>query len=334
MAEHPSTSDTPARTGASDLVLGAATTAVGLARWTFRTATRTAATVFPPAARLASATAERAQANADLVLRQTIVRVLGVALAAVDLTALVREHIDLDAVAADLDVDAVVERVDTAAIANRLLDEIDLPEIVRESSDIFTSEAVSGVRTRAIRADSAVTRGVARVLRRPAPPPTGAVGNLPAEVAHYRPAGVVSRLLGAVLDAAAVAALTFLLYFCVAGLRFVVWPASFHWPQPSVLLSLVVSVSVAIVYLTTGWVTTGRSVGGSVLGYRVLSRDRELLDWPRATARAALYVLFPVGLAFAAIGPTRRSLQDKLLRTNVVYDWHHDGGRAASTAAG
>jgi hypothetical protein len=269
---------------------------------------------------------------ADLALgvaRWTFTRALGVALAAVDLTALVRKHIDIDAVAQDLDIDAVVERVDTAAIANKLLDEIDLPEIVRESSDAFASEAVSGVRTRAIRADNAVARTVGRIFHRQADPPAGSVPN---QVARYWPAGVVSRLLGAVLDTAAAAALTFLLYFCLAGLRFMIWPASFRWPQPSVLVSLVVGVSVAIVYLTTGWVTTGRSIGGSVLGYRVLSQGRELLGWPRATARAALYVLFPIGVMFAAVGPTRHSLQDKLLRSTVVYDWHHDGGaRAAAT---
>jgi hypothetical protein len=264
--------------------------------------------------------------GAIAVARWTATRVLGVALAAVDLTALVRRHIDIDAVARDLDVDAVVERVDTAAIAARLLDEIDLQEIVRESSDAFASEAVSGVRVRAIRADNAVTRVVARVLRRSPDPPPGSVTD---QVARYWPAGVVSRLLGAALDTGAAAGLTFLLYFCAAGLRFMIWPASFHWPQPSLLLSLVVGVSAAIAYLTTGWVTTGRSIGGSVLGYRVLSRDRALLGWPRATARAALYVLFPVGLLLAVVGPGRRSLQDVLLRSEVVYDWHHDGGARA-----
>jgi hypothetical protein len=290
MAEHPSTSDDSERT---DVVRTAADLAFGAARW-------------------------------------TITRVLGVALAAVDLTALVRKHIDVDAVAKDLDVDAVVERVDTAAIANRLLEEIDLPEIVRESSDAFASEAVIGIRTRAIRADNAVTRGVDYVLHRQADPPPD---DVPSQVARYWPAGVVSRLLGAVLDTGVAAALTFLLYFCAAGLRFMIWPASFHWPQPSVLMSLVVGVSVAIAYLTTGWVTTGRSIGGSLLGYRVLSRSRELLGWPRATARAALYVLFPIGLMLAAVGPTRHSLQDTLLRSTVVYDWHHDGGARAAASA-
>ena len=263
------------------------------------------------------------------VTRWTITHALGVALAAVDLTTLVRQHVDIDAVAQDLDVDAVVERVDTATIANRLLDEIDLAEIVRESSDVVASEAVNGVRTRAIRADNAVARGVDRVLRRRTDPQPGSITD---QVECCRPAGVVSRLLGAVLDTGAVAALCFLLYFGVAGLRFMIWPAAFRWPQPSVLVSLVVAVVIAVAYLTTGWVTTGRGIGGSVLGYRVLSHRRELLGWPRATARAVLYVLFPFGLMFAAVGPGRRSLQDTLLRTVVVYDRYHDGGaHAAST---
>lgn len=274
-------------------------------------------------------------AAADLALgavalaRWTITSALGLALAAVDLTALVRKHVDIDAVAQDLDVDAVAGRVDTAAIATRLLDELDLSEVVRESRDAFASEAIRGIRTRAVHADNAVTRGVARVLRRPVPAP----GDVRHQITHYRPAGVVTRLLGAAVDTGAAAALTFLLYLGVAGVRFMIWPASFHWPQPPVVVSVVAGVSVAIAYLTTGWVTTGRCAGGSVLGYRVLSRDRTLLGWPRATARAALCVLFPVGLAFAAATTTRHSLQDTLLRSNVRYDWHHDGGAHVAAAA-
>jgi hypothetical protein len=323
---------------ATDLLLGASTRAVGLARWTYRAATRTVTTVYPPAERLVSAAAERARADLDLVLRGAIVRVLGVALVTVDLTRVVRDHIDLDAVVQDLDVDAVVERmdldpvlarIDVAAVARRVVEEIDLPEIVRESSGALASEAVGGVRSRAVRGDNALTRvlGGQSDFREEEP-----AGRVPAAVAHHRPAGVVTRLLGAALDAGTVALLTSLLYLGVAGLRFMWWPASFRWPHPPTLVSVAAVVLVAVAYLTTGWVTTGRSLGGSVLGFRVLSHRRELLGWPQAGARAALYVLFPLGLALAA-GPARLSLQDILVRSIVVYDWHHDGGTAARLAS-
>jgi hypothetical protein len=330
------------RPGASptavDLLLGAGATAVGLVRWTVRAATRTVTVVYPPAGRLASSAAERARADVDLLLREAIVRVLGVALATVDLTRIVREHVDLDAVVRELDLDAVVERVDLdpvlaridiASVARRVVDEIDLPEIVRESSGVLASEAVGGVRGGALHGDDAL----ARVLSRgPEPRRDDPTGRVPAAVADHRPAGVVTRLLGAALDAGTVVALTFLLYLGAAGLRFMWWPASFRWPHPPAQVSVAAVVVVAVLYLTIGWVTTGRSVGGSVLGFRVLSRRRELLGWPRAGARAAMYVLFPLGLALAAVGPTRRSLQDLLVRSTVVYDWHYDRGARAAAA--
>jgi RDD family len=296
---------------AADLLLGIGATAFGLARWTFRAATRTVTTVYPPAGRLASVAAERARADLELVVRQAVVKVLGVALATIDLTKLIRENVDLDAVAQDLDVDAVVERLDVAAVARQVLDEIDLPEIVRESSGVLSSEVVGGVRVRAIRADAALTRGGTPQREEPAE-----------QAERRRPAGAVTRLLGAILDAGLVALLSSLLYLGVAGLRLMWWPASFSWPHPPVLVSVTVVVLVAVVYLTSGWVTTGRSLGGSLLGYRVLSLRREPLGWPRAAARAVLYVVFPIGLALAALTPARLSLQDMLLRSTVVYDWH------------
>jgi hypothetical protein len=64
---------------------------------------------------------------ADTALRFTIRRVVTAFLQAVDITALVREHVDLDAVAAGLDVDAVVARADLEAAVAR----VDLDAVAR-----------------------------------------------------------------------------------------------------------------------------------------------------------------------------------------------------------
>jgi hypothetical protein len=56
----------------------------------------------------------------DAVLRFAIVRVVDAFLAEVDVTALVREHVDLDVVASGIDVDKVVSRVDLDAIVRRI----------------------------------------------------------------------------------------------------------------------------------------------------------------------------------------------------------------------
>jgi hypothetical protein len=74
--------------------------------------------------------------------------------------------VDLDAIAQRLDVEAVIDRIDLAGIARSVIDEIDLPEIIRESTGSMASETVRGVRIQGIEADAAVSRAVDRVLLR------------------------------------------------------------------------------------------------------------------------------------------------------------------------
>lgn len=85
--------------------------------------------------------------------------------ASVDLQPIIA-RIDIDAIAAGLDLDAIIDRVDVVAIANQVIDEIDLPEIIRESSGAMASETVVGVRMQGIEADERVNRIVDRILLR------------------------------------------------------------------------------------------------------------------------------------------------------------------------
>jgi hypothetical protein len=111
----------------------------------------------------------------------------------IDLTRLVREHVDLDALVASVDLDAAVARVDLDAIAATLdvdavvaradldrviaridivriveevLDAIDLPAIIRDSTGSMASETVRGVRMTGVSADDALSRVVDRALFR------------------------------------------------------------------------------------------------------------------------------------------------------------------------
>ena len=81
----------------------------------------------------------------------------------VDVDAIVRA-VDIDAVAARLDLDAVIERLNLPVLAQDVIDEINLPVIIRESSGSMASEAVRGVRLHSIDADDAVHRALERVL--------------------------------------------------------------------------------------------------------------------------------------------------------------------------
>jgi uncharacterized RDD family membrane protein YckC len=135
-------------------------------------------------------------------------------------------------------------------------------------------------------------------------------------------AGVVTRLLAAGVDVVAVVLLTFLLDLAAAGVRFVWSPMDFRWPRPATEIAVVVLLCVAVLYLTVAWAMTGRTYGGRLLGLRVLSHRGRLLGWMRSFVRAVASVLWPVGLLWSGVSPTRSSLQDLVLRTVVVYDSH------------
>ena len=44
-----------------------------------------------------------------------------------------------------------------------------------------------------------------------------------------------------------------------------------------------------------------------------------------ALLRAVMYTFFAVGLVWCAVSPRRRSVQDILVGTSVIYDWRHHG---------
>lgn len=149
--------------------------------------------------------------------------------------------------------------------------------------------------------------------------------------AHGR-AGVVTRVLAAVVDTAVVASATALLYVGTAVAWFAWSPTSFSWPQPTTAVLLTAAGILAFVYLTAAWATTGRTFGAGLLGVRVVSARRGMLGWARAALRALACILFSVGLLWCAVSSKRRSLQDLLLGSIVVYDWHRDGGARVTAA--
>ena len=181
------------------------------------------------------------------------------------------------------------ENVDVVALAEEVIAEIDLPEIIRESTGSMASDTLRGVRMQTISADDAVGRAVDRLrLRRtrrngvattaePGPPPgaclmNGALSVVPSEARAYqgRPAGLVTRLLANTIDALCVVAAVLAGYAGFNALLFMLRPRNFEFVGSSVLMSLVVASAVAAVYLTVAWWITGRTYGDHLMGLRVV----------------------------------------------------------------
>lgn len=135
------------------------------------------------------------------------------------------------------------------------------------------------------------------------------------------PAGIVTRIVANTVDALVVAAVLGAGYLGWAALLFLVDPRGFEFPQVSLLFSLTAATVVSVTYLWLGWWLAARTYGGHVMGLRVHGRRGRRLGPLRSLARAGFCVFFPIGLFWCVVSPERRSVQDLVLWTSVVYDW-------------
>jgi len=88
------------------------------------------------------------------------------AVARVDLQRII-DRIDVDGVVARADLDAVVAKLDLIALAEYVVEGIDLPGIIRSSTGSMASEGLREVRRQGIGADERVAHVVDRLLHRP-----------------------------------------------------------------------------------------------------------------------------------------------------------------------
>lgn len=85
----------------------------------------------------------------------------------VDLDAVV-DRVDVDRVIARTDLLAIIDRIDVTAIAQEVIEDVDLPRVIRESSGAMAGETVRTARVQGMHADRLVARIVDAVIRREA----------------------------------------------------------------------------------------------------------------------------------------------------------------------
>jgi uncharacterized RDD family membrane protein YckC len=160
----------------------------------------------------------------------------------------------------------------------------------------------------------------------------GGVSPVPREARPYqgRRAGLVTRLAANTIDAGVVAVVLVVAYLGRVALSYMVDPLGFRFPDPAVLLSLTWAFVVLVVYLTGAWSISGRTYGDHVMGLRVVGRGGRPLRLSGAFVRALFCAVFPIGLLWCAGSRERRSVQDVLLRTSVVYDWQPRASKAVA----
>ncbi|MET9272017.1 hypothetical protein [Kribbella sp. NPDC003557] len=81
----------------------------------------------------------------------------------IDLTETVKRYVDVNSIVQDVDLDAVVGRMDIAGLAEGVIAEVDVAEIIRQSTGSLTSDTVQGARMQGISGDDAVDRATGRI---------------------------------------------------------------------------------------------------------------------------------------------------------------------------
>jgi hypothetical protein len=128
------------------------------------------------------------QIIARMPIDEIIARIdLNAVVGRVDINAIV-ERIDLNEIADRIDLDALVARIDVVGIAQEVIVEIDLPQIIRASSGTMATETVEAIRFQTMDADRLLERVVDRLLLRKRERRTDASGVVPPE--HPDPAEV------------------------------------------------------------------------------------------------------------------------------------------------
>ena len=134
-----------------------------------------------------------------------------------------------------------------------------------------------------------------------------------------RPAGIVSRGTAATIDLAVVAIILGALYFGLVLFRLALHPAAFSFPGLGAIFSSAFGFGVSVLYLAGAWAVSGRTVGAVTMGLRVVGTRSPRVAPVVAVLRAVACVVFPVGLFWVVVDKRRRSLQDIVFRTRVVY---------------
>lgn len=84
----------------------------------------------------------------------------------INLTEIVVHHVDINAIVAKADINPILDRIPMTEIADYVIDEIDLPALVRESTGGVADDILGLLRFQAVETDNFITGVVDRVLFR------------------------------------------------------------------------------------------------------------------------------------------------------------------------
>ena len=98
-----------------------------------------------------------------------------------NLTEIVLDRVDIDEIVAQADLEKIIDRLPLIDLANYIIDEIDLPQIIRQSTGGIATDAMNTTRMQAIDADDLVQKVVDTIMLRRKARKTTAPGEIASE---------------------------------------------------------------------------------------------------------------------------------------------------------
>lgn len=252
------------------------------------------------------------------------------------------DRVELDRLLDRVDVDRLLDRVDV----NRLLDRVDVESItsranvgdlVARSTGQVAGSTLDVARRQAVGVDTLIMGLVDRLLgRNLAEQPLGPPALVPTEK-EDRPAtsssrtkisgyyaGPVSRLLAYLIDSFLVFTGAGLISAAVVGSINLVVGAALEWDWRAGVLGVLAFSLWSFTYLWVGVAISGRTVGMSVVGIKVVGKEGRPVSPGHAAIRAFLLpfsVITVIGVLGAVFDARQRTFHDLAAKTAVVYDW-------------
>ena len=261
------------------------------------------------------------------------------------------QRIDLNAVIAQVDLNRIIADIDIRPIASQVIDEIDIPGIVRATTTSMTGDLIEANRVVFMHLDGGIARGADAVIRPRHHRQPRLVGYDPSAI-EERPggdartdararivpmdairsdyarerqgvrAGFATRALAAGLDIVAIMAIGFLISLVVGFFQFMFAAEAFALPELTRGAALSFTGGLAVLYYTLSWTTTGRSVGDAIMGLRVVTESGNRVRLVRSFLRAIVVTAIGTPCLFwAIVSKKNAALFDLPLKTTVVYDW-------------
>ena len=148
-------------------------------------------------------------------------------------------------------------------------------------------------------------------------------------------AGFVSRIVAGAIDVGTVFLMLLGLEALYAAVLAVFGSGRFDFPHPGAGANSGLLVALLIVVLTLAWSGSGRTLGDTMVGLRVVRENGEGLTWRRAFVRAVIVVcLHVLAMGWILVSKKNAGLHDLACKTAVTYDWgarrHHEGTAVAA----